>query len=100
MSKLGYNLLVPMRWMSFRSTISSLTSKYHLSGFLTELRLPAGSKLVGSNVVTEQVSERFQMNVLEIIRQGRAWPLTLIFWGLATGDSDLSRGREHQNRPD
>ncbi|NIO12406.1 MAG: hypothetical protein GTO31_00710, partial [Xanthomonadales bacterium] len=36
--------------------------------FLTELRVPAGSKLVGRTVLEEQVSERFQMNVLEILR--------------------------------
>ena len=66
---LAYNVLVPMRYLPSRSIISSLTRKYHMSGFLTELRVPAGSKLIASDVVSEHVSERFQMNVLEIVRR-------------------------------
>lgn len=67
---LVYNVLVPMRFLPSRAITSSLTRKYHLSGFLTELRVPPTSKLVASNVVREQVSERFQMNVLEVLRHG------------------------------
>ncbi len=65
---LVYNVLVPMKFLPSRAILSSLTRKYHLSGFLTELRVPAGSKLIGRTVVEEQVSQRFQLNVLEILR--------------------------------
>jgi di/tricarboxylate transporter len=63
-----YIMLVPLRWLPPRAILSSLTRKYHLGGFLTELKVPKDSKLVGRTVVEEQVSEKFQMNVIEIIR--------------------------------
>jgi len=63
-----YIVLVPLRSLPPRAILSSLTRKYHLSGFLTEVRIPPGSKLVGRTVIQEQVSERFQMNVIEILR--------------------------------
>ena len=63
-----YHLLGPMRLLPSRVVLTSLTRKYNLAGYLTELRVPAGSKLEGSTVVREQISERYQINVLEIIR--------------------------------
>jgi di/tricarboxylate transporter len=65
---LVYVTLVPLRFLAPRTILSSLTRKYHLGGFLTELKVPEASKLVGRTVVQEQISERFQMNVIEIIR--------------------------------
>lgn len=65
---LGYNIFVMMRYLPSRSILSSLTRKYHLTGFLTELKVPPTSRLVNRTVVEEQISERFQINVLEIIR--------------------------------
>jgi di/tricarboxylate transporter len=57
-----------MRLLPSRVALSGLTREYHLSAYLTELRLPVGTKLEGSTVVREQISERFQINVIEIIR--------------------------------
>jgi di/tricarboxylate transporter len=65
---LVYIIFVPLRLLPPRTILSSLTRKYQLSGFLTELRVPPRSKLIGRTVVEEQVSERFQLNVLEILR--------------------------------
>jgi di/tricarboxylate transporter len=65
---LGYNIFVMMKYLPSRSILSSLTRKYHLTGFLTELRVPPTSRLVNRTVVEEHISERFQINVLEIIR--------------------------------
>ncbi len=65
---LAYNLVVPMRFLSAGDRTESLTRKYHLSGFLTELRVAPNSRLIGRTVLEEQISERFQMTVLEIIR--------------------------------
>ncbi len=64
---LAYVVLVPMRWLPPRSD-PSLTRKYHLGGFLTELRVPRDSKLVDRNVLDEDLRARFQVNVLEILR--------------------------------
>jgi di/tricarboxylate transporter len=65
---LAYNVFLPMKYLPPRSVPASLTSKYHLSGFLTELKVPASSRLIGHTVFEQQVSERYQLNVLEIIR--------------------------------
>ncbi len=65
---LVYNVLVPMRRLEPRRVPDSLTGKYHLRGYLTELKLPADSPLIGRTVLSEQISGRFDMNVLEILR--------------------------------
>ena len=57
-----------MRFLPARSITSSLTRKYHLSDYLTELRVPSGSKLIDSTVLDEHISERHQLTVLEILR--------------------------------
>lgn len=62
-----YNILIPLRLLPSRAT-SSLTRKYHLTDYLTELRVPPGSNLIGRTVLQEQISERFQLTVLEILR--------------------------------
>ncbi len=65
---LVYNLAGPMRLLPSRSIISSLTRKYHLRGFLTELKVPKNSKLIGRTVFEENLRARYQVNVLEILR--------------------------------
>jgi len=63
-----YNLLVAPRLLPDRAADASLTGKYHMSGYLTEVKIPKDSSLVGRTVLEEQVSDRFQMNVVEILR--------------------------------
>lgn len=65
-----YNVLFLRRILPSRSVISSLTRKYRIGQFLTEVKIPAGSPLVGRTVLEEQVSERHELNVLEILRGG------------------------------
>jgi len=65
---LVYNVAVPMRLLPPRAILSSLTRGYHMSSFLTELQVAPTSKLIGSTVVDAHVRERYQVNVLEIIR--------------------------------
>ena len=63
-----YNLFVVRRLLPSRTIITSLTRKYHLASYLTEVKLTATSPLVGRTVLDEQISERFDLNVLEILR--------------------------------
>lgn len=65
---LVYVSLVPMRWLPQRSDPESLTGKYRMSEFLTEVKVPEGSPLAGRTVLEEGLSQRFQLNVLEILR--------------------------------
>ena len=63
-----YTIFLGPRILPSRSIISSLTRRYHLSAFLTELKVTRNSSLVGMTVISEQMSDRFQLNVLEILR--------------------------------
>jgi di/tricarboxylate transporter len=87
-----YIALVPLRFLPARSDPSSLTRKYSLASFLTEIRIPEGSRLVGRTVVEEQISERFQLNVLEILRGEQKISIELRNTPLRTGDVLIVRG--------
>ena len=62
-----YNVLVMMRQLPERETADSLSQRY-LGGYLTELEVPEGSKIVGRTLVEERVNEKFRVTVLEIVR--------------------------------
>lgn len=64
---LAYSLVL-VRFLPDRGDSSSLTTKYELAPYLTEVRVPASSRLVGRTVVDERISDRFHLNVLEIVR--------------------------------
>lgn len=70
----------------------SLTGKYELGGFLTEIRIPAGSPLVGRTVVSERISDRFRLNVLEILRGKRKIAVDLRNTPLEPDDVLIVRG--------
>ncbi|MCH7664665.1 MAG: SLC13 family permease [Acidobacteria bacterium] len=89
---LAYYVFFLRRYLPSRSIISSLTRKYHLTGFLTEVRIPANSKLINKTVLGEHVSERFHLNVLEIIRGKQKITSDLRNTALLAGDVLLVRG--------
>ena len=63
-----FTLTVGKRLLPDQDDSTELTGKYELSAFLTELQVPAGSKILGKTVVSEHLSERFRLTVLEILR--------------------------------
>jgi uncharacterized protein with PhoU and TrkA domain len=63
----AYTLLM-VKILPERDQPTDLTGKYRLGKFLTELRLPQGTRLEGQTVVEAQLNERFQLNVLEVLR--------------------------------
>jgi len=87
-----YTVIGPMRFLPSRVILSSLTRGYHLTAFRTEVKVPAGSRLVGRTVVQEQVSERHQINVLEIIRGRNKIPSELRSTPVEADDLLLVRG--------
>jgi di/tricarboxylate transporter len=89
---LTYNILVPMRLLPSRAILSSLTRGYHLSSFLTELKVAPNSRIIGSTVLDAHVSERYQINVLEIIRGREKIPSDLRHTPLQEGDLLLVNG--------
>ena len=89
---LVYNMLVLMRLLPSRTIISSLTRKYHLGAFLTEIKVPEGSRIVGQTVLDAHVQERFGLTVLEILRGSRKISTDLRHTPLEVGDFLIVRG--------
>ncbi len=81
-----------VHYLPDRGDASSLTSKYQLTPFLTEVKVPAGSRLVGRTVVQEEVSDRYHLNVLEILRGTRKIAFDLRNTPLAPDDILIVRG--------
>ena len=87
-----YTMLVPMRFLPPRSDTSSLTRKYRLSSFLTEVIVPSDSRLVGRTVLDARISEAFQLNVLEILRGKERIALDLRNTAIEADDQLIVRG--------
>ncbi len=88
-----YIVLVPMRFLKPRAATSDLTAKYQLSSFLTEVQVPEGSQLIGSNVVEARINERFRLTVLEILRGGERIAVELRARPIQGGDLLIVEGR-------
>jgi di/tricarboxylate transporter len=89
---MAYNVFVMKPLLPARSVHSSLTHKYQMSAYLTEVRVPEGSRLVGKTVVAEEISERFRLNVVEILRGPRKISIDLRSTALEPDDILLVRG--------
>ena len=88
---LAYNLLL-VRRLPERGDPSSLTGKYQLATYLTEVRVPPTSPLVGRTVVDEKISDRYHLNVLEIVRGKRKIAFDLRSTPVEAGDVLIVRG--------
>ena len=86
-----YNAVL-VRRLPDRSDPSNLTTKYQLAPYLTEVRIPASSPLVGRTVVDERVSDRYHLNVLEILRGNERIAFQLRSTRLEADDVLIVRG--------
>ena len=67
-------ILVMGRWLLPHHPPAPLTETYQLGKYMTELRLMAGSPLVGKTVSKSQLPQKFSVDVLELIRdQEKVW---------------------------
>ena len=87
-----YNVLVPMRTLPDRTELTSLTGKYSMSTYLTELRVPESSRMVGCTVLEERMSERYRVNLLEIVRGEAKIATEIRTQRIALGDTLIVRG--------
>jgi len=88
---MAYNALL-VRWLPSRGDPSSLTSKYQLTPYLTEIRIPAGARLIGRTVVEEKISDRHRLTVLEILRGERKIAFDLRSTPIEADDILIVRG--------
>lgn len=89
---LVYLLVFGMRTLPSYGPQRSLTGKYALGGFLTEMTIPSGSKIVGQTVLDERVHERFRIHVLEVLRNKQRIAVDLRNTELEPDDVLIVRG--------
>ncbi|MCF7808906.1 MAG: SLC13 family permease [Candidatus Marinimicrobia bacterium] len=79
LSKLGIILvvvtilysLVAQKWLiPSRLPVSSLTKKYHMGTYLTEVVITEESPLLGKNIIETGIGQLYELTVLEILRRG------------------------------
>ncbi len=67
-----YNFVISRWFMPSRSIISSLTRKYHLGSFLTEFQIDINSPLIGNKYDSFNLSQKYNLEVYKIIREGES----------------------------
>ncbi len=87
-----YNHFVVTRLLPDRPAPPSLTRKYQMGAYLTEFKVPRGSNLTGRTVLEEQLSDRFRINVLEIIRGKKRIATDIRHTPLEPADTLIVRG--------
>jgi di/tricarboxylate transporter len=90
---IAYNLLVAPRLLSDRPTMESLTQKYQMGSYLTELRIGGRSDMRARNLEEQRIGERFDVSILEIQREGERITDGIKRVALAEGDVLIVRGR-------
>lgn len=88
-----YVLLLAPRLLPPRVDVSSLTGKYEMKPYLTELRVTSDSALAGKSVQEAQIAERYDVSLLSIIRKGRRLYEDLNREPLQPGDVLIVQGK-------
>ncbi|MEM6351748.1 MAG: SLC13 family permease [Cyanobacteria bacterium P01_D01_bin.14] len=75
-----------------RTTANGLSQQYGLKDYVSEVVITPRSSLVGQTLQASQLQRRFDVDVLEIIRNGNHFPQPLGDRNLSAGDVLLVRG--------
>lgn len=89
---LSYTLILGRRMLPARVGISSLTRKYHMGTYLTELSVQDNSALVGKTCKEVGVNENYDITVLAILRDKRRFVENIRNIPLQPGDVMIVRG--------
>lgn len=90
---LTYLVLIAPRLLPNRKISSSDTQEYGLQDYVSEIVIPPGSTLVGKTLRSTQIQRKFDMDVLEIIRNDSHFAQPLADKVLQAGDILIVRGR-------
>lgn len=90
---LTYLVLIAPRLLPNRKISSSDTQEYGLQDYVSEIVIPPGSSLVGKTLRSTQIQRKFDMDVLEIIRNDSRFAQPLADKVLQAGDILIVRGR-------
>lgn len=89
---LSYTILFARKLLPSRAGLTSLTRKYHMGTYLTELRVPEESKLAGKSAKELGVNLTYDVTVLAIIRQGVRHTENIRNIKIEPGDTLIVRG--------
>ncbi|MFC1548180.1 SLC13 family permease [Candidatus Neomarinimicrobiota bacterium] len=89
---LVYTTLFARRMLPSRAGIESLTRKYHMGTYLTELRVQENSSLLGKSCKEVGINLNYDITVLAIIRDKQRFVENIRNLPLHTGDTMIVRG--------
>ncbi len=92
---LTYLTFVAPALLPNRRTANGLSQQYGLKDYVSEVVITPRSSLVGQTLKDSQLQRRFDVDVLELIRNGTHFPQPLGDRSLLAGDVMLVRGGRH-----
>ncbi|MEQ8467536.1 SLC13 family permease [Coleofasciculus sp. E1-EBD-02] len=90
---LTYLVLIAPRLLPNKKAAGSETQEYGLQDYVSEIVIPPGSSLVGQTLRSTQIQRKFDMDVLEIIRNDTRFAQPLADKILQPGDILIVRGK-------
>jgi len=90
---LVYLILFARKYLPERTSTFSLTQKYHLSQYLTEVQVTEDSPLVNKTPMDRRLGSTYEINILGIIRGDRKILADIRITTLQPGDILLVRGQ-------
>ena len=87
-----YLLLIGRRLLPFRRPAESLTEDYRLGHFVTELIVQKNSPLAGLSLAETKLGEKYNVQVIEILRGGTRLLISAAETRLRAGDTLLAQG--------
>jgi di/tricarboxylate transporter len=87
-----YTILFARRMLPSRAGIESLTRKYHMGTYLTELRVQENSGLLGKSCKDVGINQNYDITVLAILRDKHRVVENIRNLPLQTGDTMIVRG--------
>jgi di/tricarboxylate transporter len=89
-----YLAFVAPRWLPQRQTLETdpVLQRYGLNNYISEIVIPPGSNLVGQSLQSSQLQRKFDLDVMELIRDGAHFSQPIADKRLQAGDVLLVRG--------
>ena len=87
-----YILFIAPKLLPSRTVTSSLTKSYHLGGYLTEMKIPEESPLVGTTCFDRGINKHYDVMVLDILRDDKMITSNIRQTRLEVGDILFVRG--------
>ncbi len=91
-----YLLFFSRKFLPVRDSGDDLTSKYDISNYLTELRVPEHSLLIGKTALEKKIGSHYDLNILGIIRNKKKILMDIRVTAIQAGDILIVKGHLDQ----